>query len=278
LSSLLHRIETEEPKPGSAELWFLGGSSFAINFHSQDTVFIDLDAYAGLNGVDIKAHGLAPSLRLERRVLLPFDPGDITRPSAYLSTHEHEDHCDRKTAEAVMDKGGIFIGPSSSCKLAYDWGFPKERVKQLDGTSFDRVAFGGIEITAAPGKDPNAEASNIYLLTFDNICILHNGDAAYNGPNYLDIASKFRIDAAIINLGKNSKGRHWYHTPYDVARAANDLEPRYLIPHHYDKWDKALEDPESVRAAMAKSYPELSEKVNLVIPRIGEKIVVRRSS
>jgi L-ascorbate metabolism protein UlaG (beta-lactamase superfamily) len=275
LSSLLQRIETEDPMPGTAELWFLGGSSFAVNFHSQNTIFIDLDAYAGVKGVDIAADGLAPGLRLERRVFLPFDPPEISKPSAYLSTHEHEDHCDRGSAKAVLDKGGTFIGPPSSCELARNWGFSKEKVKHLDGTNFEKVRFGDVEITTAPGKDPNAKSSNIYILTFDNISILHNGDAGYDGPNYLDIASKFSIDAAIINLGKNSKGRHWYHTPYDVARAANDLEPRFLIPHHYDKWNKCLEDPAEVKIAMEKSYPELNEKVTFVTPQIGEKIVIR---
>jgi len=274
LNTLLHRIETEDPRPGIGELWFLGGSSFAIKFHHQDPIFVDLDAYAGLNGVDIPAAGRSPGLRLTRCVFLPFDPLEITKPSAYLSTHEHEDHCDRGSAQAVIDKGGIFIGPSSSCTLAYSWGFPRDRVRSLDGNKFEKTTFGDVEILAAPGKDPNAKASNIYLITFGNICILHNGDAGYDGPNYLEIASKSKIDAAIINLGKNSKGRHWYHTPYDVARAANDLEPRYLIPHHYDKWDKAIEDPEKVRMALETSYPELDKKVTLIEPRLGEKIEI----
>jgi L-ascorbate metabolism protein UlaG (beta-lactamase superfamily) len=277
MNTLLHSIETENPKQGTVDLWFLGGSSFGIKFHDQKTIFVDLDAYAGLKGVEILANGRAPGLHLERRIFLPFDPQDITQEAAYLSTHEHEDHCDRGSAQVIIERGGIFVGPRSSCELANNWGFPQGRVKSLDGDKFEKTSFGDVEILAAPGNDPNAQASNTYLLSFDDICVLHNGDAGYDGRNYLEIASKSKIDAAIINLGKNSKGRHWYHTPYDVARAANDLEPRYLIPHHYDKWDKALEDPARVRIALDWSYPELANKVKLIVPRVGEKVEIERA-
>ena len=235
---------------------------------------MDLDAYTGLEGVEILPEGRAPGMRLQRRSFLPFDPREISRPSAYLSTHEHEDHCDKGSVQAVMGKGGTFIGPSSSCDLARSWGFPEERVRQVDGTKFERTNFGEVEITAAPGLDLNARSSIIFLLTFDDICIMHNGDAIYNGPNYLEIASRFSIDVAIINLGKNPRGRHWYHTPYDVARAANDLRPRDAIPHHYDKWDKALEDPEKIRTALESSYPELNGKVKLIVPKLGGRVNV----
>ena len=62
-----------------------------------------------------------------------------------------------------------------------------------------------------------------------------------------------------------------------MSPAANDLEPRFVIPHHYDKWDKAIEDPEKVRLALESSYPELSGKVTLVVPRLGEKIEISRT-
>jgi L-ascorbate metabolism protein UlaG (beta-lactamase superfamily) len=270
--SLIKAIEDDSPSIGSASLWFLGGSAFAIKFRDQPVIFTDLDA--GQQGVDVPAEGNAPSLRVERMVLLPFDPLEITKPAAYLSTHEHEDHCERKAALAVAARRGIFIGPRSSCELARGWGIPDDRIKVLDGERYEETMVGGVKITAAPGKDPNAISSNIYVVSHGAVSILHNGDSIYDGQNYLQIASRFKIDAAIINLGKNPKGRHWYHTPYDVARAANDLEPRFLIPHHYDKWDKSREDPSRVELALESSYPELLKRTRMISLNLSERFVI----
>ena len=272
---LIERIESENPEKGSAHLWFLGGSSFVIKFHDQPVIFTDLDAYANLRGADIPPSGLAPGIHIERRSFLPIDPHDISRPSAYVSSHEHNDHCDKESLLAVVEKGGVLVGPRSSCDLAASWGVSREKIVKIDGERFEKTMFGSVEIYAAPGHDINAASSNIHLICYDGIRILHNGDSLYDGPNYLTIADRFKkIDVALINLGKNSRGRHWYHTPYDVARAANDLEPRFLICHHYDKWDSLLEDPARVDEAIKTSYPEISERTKFVILKNGERFDV----
>jgi L-ascorbate metabolism protein UlaG (beta-lactamase superfamily) len=270
--SLISAIEEDNPPPGSASLWFLGGSAFAIRFAGRPTVFTDLDA--GEEGAEVSARGYSPALSVRRMVFLPFDPSEIRRQAIYLSTHEHADHCEKNAALAVVGRGGIFIGPNSSCELARGWGIPEARIRVLDGDGWEETEVDGIRISSAPGRDQNAIGSNTYIVGGGAVNILHNGDGNYDGQNYLEIASKFRIDVAIINLGRNPRGRDWYHTPYDVARAANDLEPRFLIPHHYDKWDLGLEDPSRVVTALESSYPELLRKTRAVTMKIGERFVV----
>lgn len=278
---LISRIEGEDPESGTSYLWFLGGSSFAIKFHDQPVIYTDLDAYAALRGEDIPLSGLAPGIHIDRRSFLPIDPHDISEESAYLSSHDHSDHCDRETLLAVIDKGGVLIGPKSSCDKAASWGIPPEKIVKLDGDKYDKTTYGKVEIYAAPGRDINATSSNIHLVSYDGICILHNGDSLYDGSNYLAIADRFKkIDVALINLGKNGKGRQWYHTPYDVVRAANDLGPRFLICHHYDKWYPLVEDPMRVSQVIETSYPEVSKKTQFKILKNGERfdISVQKSN
>jgi L-ascorbate metabolism protein UlaG (beta-lactamase superfamily) len=273
--TLINEIEEENPSKGSAYLWFLGGSSFAIKFNNQPLIYTDLDAYANMRGGDIPADGLAPAMHIERKSFLPIDPHQISLPSVYLSSHDHKDHCDKGSVLAITGKGGVLIGPKSSCDLTATWGVPKEQIVQLDGEKFEKTKFGEVQIAAAPGRDINATSSNIHLVSYDNICILHNGDSLYDGMNYLAIADRFKkIDVAIINLGKNSKGRQWYHTPYDVVRATNDLEPRFLVCHHYDKWDVLREDPAKVAGVIETTYPEISKKTQLKILKNGERFAV----
>jgi L-ascorbate metabolism protein UlaG (beta-lactamase superfamily) len=271
--TLIHDIEAQNPDKGSAYLWFLGGSSFTIKFHDQPLIFTDLDAYTHLERPgEIPPSGLAPGLSLVRKSFLPFAPEEITQRAAYVSSHEHKDHCDRGSLLPIIEKGGVLIGPKSSCELAKSWGVPQEQIVRLDGERFEKAKFGEIDVCAAPGRDSNAISSNIHLFCYDGICILHNGDSLYDGPNYLGIADHFKkIDVALINLGKNSQGRSWYHTPYDVVRAGNDLQPRFLVCHHYDKWEVLVEDPERVASAIETSYPELSRKTQFRILKNGER-------
>ncbi|MDG6995466.1 MAG: MBL fold metallo-hydrolase [Nitrososphaerota archaeon] len=272
--TLIEDMEKKDPPSKAAFVWFLGGSSVAVKFHRQPLVFIDLDA--GKNDFDQPPLGRAPGFKLRRTVTLPFDIADISAPAAYVSTHEHLDHCEQKASLSVVSKGGVFIGPRSACENARKWRISAERIWPMDGNRYEKKEYGDVLIYAAPGRDPNADASNIVVVCYDNICILHNGDSLYDGPNYLEISDKFTIDAAIINLGKNPKGRHWYHTPYDVARAANDMSPKVIIPHHYDKWDKIREDPLTIKRAMDASYPEVSASTRLVILNPAERYEITK--
>jgi L-ascorbate metabolism protein UlaG (beta-lactamase superfamily) len=272
--TLLSNMENLNPAEGTAWLWFLGGSSFGVRFNDRPLVFLDLDHKAGLEGLDVPADGFAPSLRLLRVSSLPFDPSEITAPAAYLSTHADVDHCDRDSVLAVTRRGGLFVGPSSSCDLAADWGVNGSQIRKLEGRNFEMTRFHDIEIWSAPNTDPGSVSSNSFVLQHDGISIFHNGDSRYDGRMYLQIASRFKIDVAIINLGRNPKGRDWYHSPCDVARAANDLEPRFLLSHHYDKWDKTQEDPTLVGWALKNLYPEALKKTEYVILRPGDPFKV----
>ncbi len=270
--NLINSIENGANKSGLASLWFLGGSSFALKFQNRPVIFFDLDA--SRFNVDVPPSGRAPGFKQIRTSFLPFDIHDISKPAVYLSTHEHLDHCDKLAALSVIAKGGVFVGPRSSCEQALLWGVSPENIVSLDGEKFERTRFGEVSITAAPGRDPNAKNSNTYVVSYDGVTVLHNGDSLYDGPTNLEISSRFKIDVAVINLGKNPKGEHWYHTPYDVARAANDLNPRVVIPHHYDKWDKIREDPAKIMVALRSSYSDVLGRTRLKIIKPGFRILI----
>ena len=265
-------IERDNPPAKSARLWFLGGSSFSIKFHDQPTIFIDLDA--ARFDPHLPESGNAPALDLKRSVFLPFDISEIKTKTAYLSTHEHRDHCDEISATWILKQGGIFIGPRSSCERANSWGSFRDNVIELDGTKFQSTKFGDVSILSAPNDNPTASSSNSYVVSFEGINILHNGDSLYNSEMYGNLADKFKIDIAIINLGQNPVGRTWYHSPTDVVRAAIDLRPKILLPHHFDKWYVALEDPEKVERVARLSYPAVLDKTRFVVLKQGEAILI----
>ncbi len=264
-------IDRDNPRQKSARLWFLGGSSFSIKFHDQPTIFIDLDA--ARFDPHLPESGNAPALDLKRNVFLPFDITEIKTKTAYLSTHEHTDHCDEISATWILKQGGTFVGPRSSCERLNSWGLFRDKIVELDGSKFQSTKFGDVSIHSAPNDDPNASSSNSYVVSFEGINILHNGDSLYNSEMYSKLADNFKIDIAIINLGRNPVGRTWYHSPSDVVKAAIDLGPKILLPHHFDKWDVALEDPEKVGRVARLSYPAVLDKTRFVVLKQGEAIL-----
>lgn len=272
--TLLASIEGTDPRRGRALVWFLGGASFAVKFHGQPVVFLDLDYEAGSHPIQVKPMGHLPGEVLTRLTPLPFDPAGITSKAAYLSTHEHVDHCDRAAALAVANKGGVFIGPRSSCALARSWGVPDGQVRSLDGERFEMTKVGDVEVWAVPNTDPTAAATDAFVLRHDGLTVFHNGDGHYDGRKYIDIAGRFKVDVAMINLGSNLRGRRWYHTPCEVSQAANDLRPRYLLAHHYDKWDKVAEDPRKVSRALREAYPQVAEETKFRVLKVGQRLPV----
>jgi L-ascorbate metabolism protein UlaG (beta-lactamase superfamily) len=258
----------DNPSRGTVNLWFLGGSSFGIRFHDKQVIFVDLDA--GRFDPHLPATDTAPALDLKRSVFLPFDISEIETPTVYLSTHEHRDHCDEISATWIGRQNGTFIGPPSSCEKAKSWGIPPEKIVMLDGNQFQQTMQEEVKICAAPNKDPNSITSNSYVISYNGINVFHNGDSYYDSQAYVEIAKRFPIDVAIINLGRNPAPRNWYHSPREVAKAALDLKPVILIPHHFDKWDVSLEDPAKVQKVAEQSFPEVLAKTKFTVLRQSE--------
>lgn len=255
---LIDEIEDTDVAVNSVALWSLGGAGVVLRT-SESTILID------------PYFGPSTSEEWVRMVAVPLDPRELTACDLLLSTHEHEDHCERSTALAVAERTNAkFIGPESSCKRFLMWGIEESRVISLKPG--ERVDHKDISIVAWFANDPDAESAISYIIKSGDIKVFHGGDSKFS-ESFSRVGEREGVDVAILALGRNPRGHKYYMNACDLVEAARDLGARTLIPVHWDIWRRTREDPELVRD-IARRWGLTLEVVAL---QLGDRYVYKKA-
>jgi L-ascorbate 6-phosphate lactonase len=245
---------------GTVAVWYLGGAGLILK--TPETI-IYIDPYVGEGTGDPELGG--------RGVPVPFDPRAVGQVDAVLCTHDHIDHTDHETLVVWRDhlRPPLF-GPAASTDLAREWGYPVERLTTLPHGESGTV--NDVHITSVRAYDPLAKGANGYLVEAQGVSLLHLGDSLY----FKELGEEVRgrpIDALFVSVAQNPRGKIYYMTESDAARAARDVEARLLVPVHWDLWRNFSLDPRRVITASRWYCPDVSVK----IPRYGRKMVLSRA-
>ena len=92
-----------------------------------------------------------------------------------------------------------------------------------------------------------------FLIEFNGKRVYHAGDTALIMDFHL---LKGRVDVALLPIGDN-----FTMGPEDAARAVEMIEPKVVIPIHYNTWPVIAQDPEAFRARVGTKA-----KVEVVAP------------
>lgn len=247
-------------------IWF-GHSSYLIQTDERRTL------------VDPVFRSAAPLAMLNR----PFKGADIYRPEDMpaidylLITHDHWDHLDYRTVKALRGRVGRVVCPLGVGEHFEYWGFPKERIVELDWNE-EAPLDAGFTVRCLPARHfsgrglcPNRTLWGAFLLQSPSRKIYLGGDGGY-GRHFAAIGREFPdIDLAVLENGQYNQAWRYIHTmPEELARAAKDLGARHLMTVHHSKyalsihrWDEPLEN-EAVLAA--------DTTLHLLRPRIGEPV------
>jgi L-ascorbate 6-phosphate lactonase len=230
-------------------LWWFGGPSYAIRT-PETTVYVD--PYYGATGAN-------PADGFIRAIPDVFFPQDVTRADLILSTHDHADHCDRATLEALCARTEARIAAApSSARMMADWDFTAGRVDVTPpGTA---NTYGDVTLTSFPSRDWSDPGAVTYVLRARGKAIFIGGDTLYAQEAFAAAAKDGPIDLAILALGRNRRDlidQQLYVTPEEVAQAARDLGARRVLPIHWDIWEAWQEDPHLVAPHLAGSGIEL---------------------
>ncbi|NJD18475.1 MAG: metal-dependent hydrolase [Gemmatimonadetes bacterium] len=188
-----------------------------------------------------------------RLVIDPFfdDNPKCTLPAArveadyILVSHGHGDHFSdcipiaRRTGATVIGtfelvsfclEKGVKNGHGMNIGGGYD--FPFGRVKLTPAVHTGSVAGDkdGTHTTDCSG----------FLITFAGKRVYHAGDTALTMDLML---LKGQVDVALLPIGDN-----FTMGPDDAVRAVEMIEPRVVIPIHYNTWPVIAQDPESFKA------------------------------
>ena len=173
----------------------------------------------------------------------PIPLAELPPIDAVLLSHDHYDHLQRETIEAMAGWDTTFVVPLGvGAHLVY-WGVPEGRVVELDW--WDRVEVGDLEIVATPARhasgrhllDQNRTLWASYALIGDAHRVWFSGDTGLF-PALDDIGARLGpFDLTLIESGAyDAAWPDWHLGPEQAVRAHQMVRGDVLIPVHWGLW------------------------------------------
>jgi L-ascorbate metabolism protein UlaG (beta-lactamase superfamily) len=170
---------------------------------------------------------------------------DVTELDYILCSHGHFDHFG-DAVELAKRTGAVLIGTFELVAFAQSRGVEGGHGMNVGGGH--RFDFGYLKLTPAvhsgtiAGDDEGRFTSlaHGFWLDMDGKRLYHAGDTALIMEMQL---LKGRVDVALLPIGDN-----FTMGPEDAARAVEFIEPRVVIPMHYNTWDLIAQDPAEFRS------------------------------
>ncbi len=208
----------------------------------------------------------------------PYSPADLPEIDLLVITHDHYDHLDVDTVDALKGRVKRVVCPLGvGSHFAY-WGWPPELVAELDW--FDEIDVGAcLKVTAVPSQHFSGRTMKRnttlwagFVFEIDGRVLYLSGDGGY-GPHFKAVKARWPvIDLAILEAGQYSADWSTIHLmPNDWRQAAADLAPQTIAACHNSKYDLSRHlwtDP--LNAAL-----ENARRLNLALaaPMIGEAFI-----
>ncbi len=176
----------------------------------------------------------------------PFPPERVPKLDAILLSHGHGDHLGDAIALSKRDGAPVVSAYElvNFCTSQGAAGHPM----QVGGAH--RFPFGTVKLVPAihggaieGSKGPNTTPCGL-VLTLGGVRVYHTGDTALTMDMQL---LKGAVDAMLVPIGDN-----YTMGIDDAARAVEFVQPRAVIPMHYNTWDLIAADPEQFRRLVGR--------------------------
>jgi L-ascorbate metabolism protein UlaG (beta-lactamase superfamily) len=210
----------------------------------------------------------------------PMEIDQLPPLDAVVISHDHYDHLDRETIEALAERGERFVVPLGVGGHLEEWGIEADRFDELDW--WEEIRVGELTLVATPARHFSGRS----LVMADRNQTLWAGWAAigpehrvyYSGdtamfPGFAEIGERLGpFDVTMIEIGAyNAAWRDVHIGPEQAVEAHRMLRGKVMLPVHWGTFDLALhswtEPAERVLVAARAAG------VDLALPLPGESVV-----
>ena len=196
-----------------------------------------------------------------------------------ILSHDHYDHLDVPTIEALKDRVRQYYVPLGVGRRLREWGIPADRIHEFDWWETREV--GPVTLTAAPSQhfsgrtlwDRDSTLWASWSVRSGGQHIFYSGDSGYF-QGFKEIGARLPpIDIALMENG--AYDNYWpsvHMQPDETVQAFRDLGARTLYLVHNSTFDLAFHtwrDPLERVAALAQA-----QGIDLATPEIGEVLTV----
>lgn len=198
---------------------------------------------------------------------------------AVLISHDHYDHLDLPTVDALKERVPRWIVPLGVGAHLESWGVPLERITELDWWEQQEVA--GLTLVCTPSRhfsgrsalDADATLWSGWAILGRERRVYYSGDTAMS-PDFTEIGTRLGpFDLTLIESGAYDAAWADVHLgPEQALEAHRMVRGELFMPVHWSLFDLALhswtEPAERVRAAaeeagIAVAYPRPGESFGL---------------
>ncbi|WP_456295471.1 MBL fold metallo-hydrolase [Vibrio sp. AK197] len=168
---------------------------------------------------------------------------DIPEIDYLLITHDHWDHLDYPTLEALRDKVAQVVTPIGVGSYLTQWGYTNDTIFERDWFEVFN-AHQSTDIYVLPAQhfsgrmlQRNQTLWGSFAIVTPNHKVYFGGDSGY-GPHFKQINEQLGgFDLAVLETGQYSKNWPFIHMmPEETAQAAEDLEAQAVLPSHNSKF------------------------------------------
>ncbi|MCJ7934794.1 MAG: MBL fold metallo-hydrolase [Chryseobacterium sp.] len=194
-----------------------------------------------------------------------------------LISHDHWDHLDYKTVQALKNKvGTVICGLGTGQHFEY-WGWPSEKIVEKNWWESVDIAD-GFKITLTPARhfsgrllNRNISLWTSFVLKTPSMNLFLGGDSGY-GNHFTEIGEQYGpFDLAVMECGQyNEKWPYIHSLPEQIITEVKELKAKNFIPVHHSKfklsqhtWYEPLE--------LVSKYAEENHQP-ITLPVIGEKV------
>ncbi len=242
-----------------------------ITWFGHSSVIIEVDGHRFLaDPVWGERTSPIPWLGPKRFYAPPLALEALPEVDAVLISHDHYDHLDRPTIEALAPRGMTFVVPLGVGAHLEGWGVSPEQLIELDW--WDTHRFGDVELTMTPSRhasgrqvfDQNRTLWASYALVGPEHRVFFSGDTGLF-PGLREIGERLGpFDLTMFEVGAYDPAwPDWHLGPEQAVQAHRLVRGRHLLPIHwglfnlaYHGWTEPIE--RTLAAAQAQNVSVLA--------------------
>ncbi len=207
----------------------------------------------------------------------PLALDDLPPLDAILISHDHYDHLDAPTIEALRDRDTTWVVPLGVAAHLEYWGVPQARIVELEW--WQSTTLGGVEVTCTPARhasgrhlfDQDRTLWAGYALRGPTHRVYFSGDTGLF-PAMREIGERLGpFDLTLIEVGAyHASWPDWHLGPEQALVAHQWVGGEVLLPIHWGLFDLAYHGwTEPIERTLAAAD---ARQVRALSPRPGHSV------
>ncbi|MFC9788846.1 MBL fold metallo-hydrolase [Rhodococcus sp. NPDC127528] len=290
LSSILTRGSLGRPRrpiPLATPLAPVEAAELALTWYGHSSVLVEIDGFRVLAD-PVWSRRVSPSRLIGPARLhpTPVAVADLPPVDAVVISHDHYDHLDKATVEAlVRTQRAPFVVPTGIGAHLRHWRVPEERIVELDWD--EQVTLGGLSLTCTEARHfsgrgllRNTTLWASWVMRGPAHTVFFGGDTGYS-PRFAEIGERHGpFDLTLLPVGAYDE--HWpdvHMNPEEAVRmhadlSAGDHTAGVLVPVHWATFNLAFHPWAEPVTRLLEAAGKSGTRVRVPMP--GQRIDVLR--